>query len=98
VAGSYGNGVAIYDGTVWKPYTTVDGLPSNYVEGVWITADGKVFAATASGLGCFDGTSWTAYVCREWNGSNSINALFVDSSQRVYLGTEVGLTVVDFSR
>jgi len=39
-------------------YTTAQGLPSNDVLAIDVTADGKVYAGTARGLALFDGERW----------------------------------------
>jgi ligand-binding sensor domain-containing protein len=49
------DGVYRYDGYTWKRFTTADGLPSNFVRSVTVTAAGKVWVGTDRGAGTFDG-------------------------------------------
>ena len=53
-------GIAHFDGTDWRLYTTDDGLLDNlsFVIGA---ADGVVWASSDAGFSRFDGSSWTAY-------------------------------------
>lgn len=53
-------GIAHFDGTDWRLYTTDDGLLDNlsFVTGA---ADGVVWASSDGGFSHFDGSSWTAY-------------------------------------
>jgi PAS domain S-box-containing protein len=49
------DGVYRYDGYTWKRFTTADGLPSNFVRSVTVTAAGQVWVGTDRGAGTFDG-------------------------------------------
>jgi len=66
--GTYGGGLAHFDGTNWTIYTTANsGLPSNDIHAITIDNDGTKWISTAyGGVAHFDGTTWTVY-----NSSNS---------------------------
>jgi len=53
--------VARWDGTSWTVFTTAEGLPSNDVHAIAVTADGVPWVATAGGPASFDGTAWYGY-------------------------------------
>jgi ligand-binding sensor domain-containing protein len=48
--GTFGGGVAIYDGTVWTSLDTRDGLANNVVQGICSDADGKLWFAAQGGI------------------------------------------------
>lgn len=48
------NGVYRFIKNAWLHYTAEDGLPSNYVNRVYVAKDGKVWACTAKGIAFFD--------------------------------------------
>lgn len=59
--GTPSGGVSRFDGTSWRTFTTADGLPSNRIADLAVTADGMVWAATAAGVGQYDGRRWYSY-------------------------------------
>ncbi len=61
--GTYGGGLAKFDGTTWTTYNTANsGLPNNYVRAIAIDANGNKWIGTyGGGLAKFDGTTWTTY-------------------------------------
>ncbi len=66
--GTYGGGLAKFDGTNWTVYNTSNsGLPYNYVKSLAIDGSGNKWIGTEWWrLAKFDGTNWTVY-----NTSNS---------------------------
>ena len=49
-AGTWGGGLARFDGTHWKNFTTKEGLPSNHVFMLYKDDKGNVWAGTSHGL------------------------------------------------
>ena len=49
-AGTWGGGLAKYDGTKWTNYSTKDGLPSNHVFSLYKDPQGMIWAGTSHGL------------------------------------------------
>lgn len=49
-AGTWGAGLARFDGQQWKNYTTADGLPANHIFMLHIDPDGHLWAGTNHGL------------------------------------------------
>ena len=49
-AGTWGGGLARFDGTYWKNFTTKEGLPSNHVFMLYKDDKGVVWAGTSHGL------------------------------------------------
>lgn len=97
--GSASGGVSNFNGRIWQSYTTLDGLSSDNVRDLAVTADGAVWVATDKGLNRYDGRRWTQF--------NALNTLFglsttntravtaVARSNRVYVATSDGLAFFD---
>ncbi len=49
-AGTWGGGLARFDGKNWKNYTTADGLPGNHVFSLHIDPNGKFWIGTNNGV------------------------------------------------
>jgi len=49
-AGTWGAGLARFDGKSWKNYTTADGLPANHVFMLYIDPEGQLWVGTNHGL------------------------------------------------
>ncbi|HHH36939.1 MAG TPA: regulator [Gammaproteobacteria bacterium] len=48
--GTWGAGLARFDGKTWKNFTTADGLPSNHVFMLYMDDEGRLWAGTSKGL------------------------------------------------
>src|SRR5882757_515252 len=59
--GTYGGGLARFDGKHFSAYTEEDGMRDNYVHKVYVDSRNNVWAGTAKGLSKFDGTQFTSY-------------------------------------
>jgi ligand-binding sensor domain-containing protein len=57
-AGTWGGGVALFDGEKWKNYTAADGLAGNIVYSIAQDAKGDFWFGTNRGISRFDGASW----------------------------------------
>ncbi len=53
-AGTWGAGLAKYDGKTWKNYTTIDGLPANHIFMLYLDEGGELWIGTSKGLVHFD--------------------------------------------
>jgi len=49
-AGTWGGGLARFDGHSWKNYTTADGLPANHIFMLYIDPEGRLWVGTNHGL------------------------------------------------
>ncbi len=54
-AGTWGGGLARYDGKAWKNYTVADGLPGNHVFMLHIDPKGRLWVGTNNGLALMQG-------------------------------------------
>jgi hypothetical protein len=68
-AGTFGNGLARFDGTSWQSFTTENGLPGNYIKDQTVTPNGELWLVIKEKefdyepnqkihLGRFDGRTW----------------------------------------
>ncbi len=53
-AGTWGAGLARFDGKTWKNYTTHDGLPANHIFMLYLDKDNELWIGTSKGLVHFD--------------------------------------------
>ncbi len=53
-AGTWGGGLARYDGKRWTNYTTAEGLPGNHVFMLHLGLDGRLWVGTNNGLASFE--------------------------------------------
>lgn len=76
------DGVASFDGNIWKQYTVMDGLGSDKI--LWfehtldVSSDGVLWVATLDqGVSRFDGEAWTTYTTENGLLSNSVSAVAI---------------------
>ena len=60
-AGTWGGGLARFDGTEWTNYTFADGLAGNVIYSLALDGNGGLWAGTNRGLSHFDGSNWVRY-------------------------------------
>ncbi len=72
--GTWGGGLARFDGSKWKNYSMADGLPGNHVFMLNQDPAGKMWVGTNNGLASFDGNKFETELTTE-NGLHS-NAVF----------------------
>jgi len=71
--GTWGGGIALYDGKEWKTFNEDHGLLSNEVTCIREDRKGKIWVATDSGLNSFDETR---FVEAGLNGKSLLNIIF----------------------
>lgn len=49
-AGTWGGGLARFDGETWTNYTVADGLPANHVFSLYQDPDGRIWVGTSNGM------------------------------------------------
>ncbi len=59
--GTWGGGLASFDGENWTNRTVADGLPSNHVFMLGHERNGRIWVGTSKGLARFDGKSYTTF-------------------------------------
>ena len=74
------------------------GLPNSNVNSLFVTPDGRIFAATNGGVGYSDLPStgsvpYTFYSLTNGLGSSTVKSIFVDSTGKIFAGTGGGLSI-----
>jgi signal transduction histidine kinase/DNA-binding response OmpR family regulator/ligand-binding sensor domain-containing protein len=94
--GSYGTGITIWDGHVFKQLTTKQGLPSNRVTAMVENIDGAVWIGTDDkGVARYDKGNWRYFTHEEGLPDNEVRALYADETGTVWIGTHSGLCTID---
>ena len=52
--GTWGGGLARFDGNTWRNYTTADGLPANHIFMLYLDPQGQLWIGTSKGLARFN--------------------------------------------
>ena len=84
-AGTWGGGLARFDGTAWRNYTVTDGLPSVHVWLLRLGPDGSLWAGTSKGLAKMTGDRFTVYTMKD--------GLFADNVFSIAFSPRGGLWV-----
>ncbi|MBL8535230.1 MAG: regulator [Betaproteobacteria bacterium] len=91
-AGTWGGGVARFDGKVWRNYTTRDGLAGNVVYSIAQEPGGAMWFGTNHGLSRFDGSRWTTFGKGQGLTGNDVYAIEATRSGEVWVGTKGGVS------
>lgn len=89
-------GIARFDGKTWRVYKTIDGLPSDWIYGLFVDDENFIWAATFNGVAKFDGNRWNTLYTVE-NGSlvnDRVHIVTMDSEKNIWIGyIENGVSV-----
>lgn len=91
-AGTWGGGLARFDGKTWKNYTVADGLPANHVFMLKKDEHGVFWVGTSNGLARFDGETFEVFTARDGLFANNIFSLTVGGNERLWVGSYGGVT------
>ncbi|MBL7857849.1 MAG: hypothetical protein JNM57_09180 [Cyclobacteriaceae bacterium] len=86
--GTDGYGLFRYDGISFKQFTTYDGLSSDFVNALEISAEGELLIGTSNGLSILENGNIEPYDSLI---GKHINAITVDVQGYAWIGTENGL-------
>lgn len=87
-AGTWGGGLARFDGKTWTNYTDRDGLAGNIVYALAQDGDGTLWVGTNRGLSRFDGERWQNYGRHEGLSNLDVYAVAVADGGDVWIGTK----------
>lgn len=93
-AGTWGGGVAHFDGEKWHNFSVKDGLTGNIVYSVAQDEQGGLWFGTNSGLSHFDGKDWTGYTVANGLLDNNIYAIQPAAGEKVWVGTRSGVILL----
>ena len=90
--GTWGAGLARFDGKKWKNYTTKDGLAGNVVNALAMDKDGVLWIGTNGGVSRMDRKGFVNYNQSSGIVSDSVYAIAVDEENHKWFGSYGGLT------
>ena len=94
--GTYGGGLAKFDGKEWKRYTPADGLGDLWVyDIVFDKKEGKMWVATWKGVSVFDGKGFRNYTETDGLIDKWVYAMGLDKDGIFWFGTEAGVNSFD---
>ena len=92
--GTWGGGLARFDGSTWKNYTVNDGLPGNHVFAVQANPDGTLWVGTNNGLARLDGEQFKVFTTADGLFSNIVFALATGPDGSTWVGSFGGVARV----
>lgn len=90
-AGTWGGGVARWDGKAWKNFSTADGLAGNIVYSIAQDADGALWFGTDRGVSRWDGKTWRNLGTQDGLLADHVYALAATPGGDVWAGTRRGV-------
>lgn len=91
--GTWGAGVARYDGSAWVNFTVKEGLGGNYIFALAVDPEGRIWAGTNGGASWFDGNRWHTLDHTHGLQDDNVLSLLFDRQGRRWFGTTKGLSV-----
>ena len=89
-------GIARFNGKSWRVYSEEDGLPSNWIYGLYVDEENYIWAATYKGVAKFDGNRWNTLFTVE-DGSlvnDRVHIVTMDREKNIWVGyIEDGVSV-----
>ena len=76
--GTFGGGVARFDGMDFENYNIRNGLANNHVHDIIEAADGCMWFATLEGVSCFNGHQFDSYTTEHGLPANAVSVLSED--------------------
>ncbi|MCB1739780.1 MAG: regulator [Gammaproteobacteria bacterium] len=90
-AGTWGGGIARFDGERWTNFTTADGLAGNIVYSIAEARDGSLWFGTDAGLSHYDGERWINIGPHEGLIQAHVYAIAIAPDGSVWAGTRGGV-------
>ncbi|MEW8434873.1 MAG: two-component regulator propeller domain-containing protein [Candidatus Thiodiazotropha sp.] len=87
-AGTWGGGLARFDGEAWKNHTVKDGLAGDIVYSIAQEPSGVLWIGTNNGLSRYDGKGWINYGRREGFSDLNVYAVAVAPNGEIWAGTK----------
>lgn len=85
------NGLWRYDGSSWKGYTVLEGLPSNNIRTIAVGEYGSVAVGTDRGVGVYSQGLWSTLNGLE---DTLVSAVAYGAREKLYIGTRKGVAVI----
>lgn len=91
-AGTWGGGLARFDGKRWTNYTVSDGLPANHIFMLDAAANGDLWVGTSQGLARFDGKRFKVYTVHDGLVANNVFSMARAEDGSYWFGGFGGVT------
>lgn len=95
-AGTWGAGLAHFDGESWRNYTVKDGLAGDIVYSLAQDDDGILWVGTNRGLSRFDGENWQNYGRHEGFANLDVYAIAITAKGEIWAGTKEAVLRLGF--
>lgn len=95
--GTWGAGLARFDGRHWRNYTTKDGLPANHIFMLYKGADGQLWAGTSRGLARLnaDGKGFSVLGTRDGLFADNVFSMAHGADGSLWVGSFGGVAHID---
>lgn len=90
-AGTWGGGLARFDGKRWRNYTTADGLPGNHVFMLHHDAGGRLWIGTNNGLARFDNGKFHVLTAADGLFGNAVFSMLTPPDGTLWVGSYGGV-------
>lgn len=91
-SGTWGGGLARFDGSTWKNFTKSDGLPANHVFMLEGAGEGEMWVGTSDGMARFDGETFKrVYTTKDGLYANNIFSLATADDGSLWVGSFGGV-------
>lgn len=89
--GTWGGGLARFDGKSWRHYTVADGLPANHVFMLESAGNGAMWVGTSDGMAHFDGERFDVLTTKEGLYANNVFSLAESDDGSLWVGSFGGV-------
>lgn len=89
--GTWGGGLARFDGKSWRNYTVADGLPGNHVFMLHQEANGKMWIGTNNGLARREGEKFVVMTTEQGLFSNNVFSMATSAAGDQWIGSFGGV-------
>jgi ligand-binding sensor domain-containing protein/signal transduction histidine kinase len=93
--GTEGGGLTVLKDSLFRTYTSKDGLPSDFIDAVCEDSGGNLWVGTDAGLSRFSNGRFANFSTRDGLVNPSVLALLEDTRGALWVGTEAGLSRFD---
>lgn len=97
-AGTWGGGVARFDGKTWSNFTSKDGLAGDMVYSIARDSKGVLWFGTNNGVARYDGKTWRNFGRKEGLLESYVYAVAVAPNGDIWAGTRRGVTKIGLGK
>lgn len=90
--GTWGAGLARYDGKKWTNYTMADGLPGNHIFDLSLDQAGRMWVGTSNGLALYDKGKYKTLTTEDGLFSNTVFSMATAPDRSLWIGSYGGVT------